>query len=414
MKSDFQYMRTRFYLILLFTWLPFHAVIGLDMRSYLLSAEEEAAELVPTLEIPTANGLLTWFDEPEARFNVSDDDEQSYSIRFRPRFGEERFAEQMIHELESQRRRLIQESILNDALQKRYTVLIDILEQQTEIDYLDEKVDLLRKKINLCRNLVQTYAFDPEQLEIVELEFSEVKQYAKLNAARLETMVRQAGFAGGKMLALLKSRSKWLLPLSELLDIVAPLSDQSDVPDANPRVRNDHTDLRTAQEDLELARKKDNPFLRFLELKYTDKIKNVSEVSLSFAISLGSMKSRYLRREFDIRNAEALLLRRRLEMAHLLRQKHSTIHWLSDQSQAVENILADISLRMSRHHKQDNPRSLLRMKEEQFAQQRRLKELHFQAMRTYIDYLYSSGQLIEQPLRNWLRIEQPFLKGDTE
>ena len=386
----------------------------MDMRSYLLSAEQEAADLVPVFEIPMVYRASAWLDEPEARFDLSDDDEQSYGLRFRPRSFGERSVERTIHHLEIQRLDLKYESIFNDALKKRYMMLIDILAHQEETNYLNQEADLLYAKRNFSRNLVQTTAFDPEQLEAFELELFQLKQQAKLSSARLQTMITQVGFAVNKMSALLASRSDWLIPLSELVDTIAQGNDQADEAESNLRVLNNYTDLRIAQEDLKLARKKNNSFFKFIELNYTDKQNSMSEVRLSFAISLGGSQSGFLGRELDVHYAQSLLLKGQLETTQFLQQKYLTIHWLFDQSKMIQHTIDDINLRMSRRQKVGNPRLVLLLKQERLRQERKLWDTRHQAMRAYIESLHLSGQLVKQPLQNWLRVGRPYLKGDSE
>ena len=407
-------IQTRCVLVFFLVWVPSQALIGADMHAYLLSAEQEASDLVPAFGLPRENRVLTWFDQPEARFEVSDQEEQSYGFRFRPRFGGERSAERTLHELEIQRRDLMYESVLNNALKRRYMALIDILAGQEETEYLIQEVNLLSAKINLSRKLVQTTAFDPTELEMDELEHSQLEQQKTLNSARLETIITQSGFTVDEMSTLLASRSAWLLPLSELVDRVTKMNIPSDDTDSSLPVQIDRTELQMAQEDLNLARKKNKSLLKFMELKYLNKQGDSSEVTLGVAISFGGSKSRFFSRELDVGQAQTSLVSRQLDTAQFLHQKRSTLYWFLDRSKAIQDTIDDISQRISRHQKIGNPHLVLELKQKKLSQERRLSDTRIQALRSYIEFLHSSGQLVEQPLQNWLRVGQPRLKGDQK
>ena len=394
-------------------WLPLQGLIGSEMQSFLLAAEQEAISLVPPIDMRIETGVLTWFDDPEMRFAASDEEEQSYGLRVRPRLSGERSVERAIYELEIQRRSGVYESVLNDFLKTRYMVLIDMLSQQIEIDNLDQKADLLRETITIHQNLVQTTVFDPEELEALELEYLQLEREKKLNMTRLQFFSRSNDLYGDEMATLLATRSDWLLPISDLTDHLTEGTDRSGEVESNLRVQTTYTDLRLAQEILKLARKKNRSFLNFLELRYTEKQNNKSELTFSLAISLGRRKSGLFKREVDVGNAQMMLLKRRLDTERLLAKARSTLRSLVDEAQAIQDTITNIDQRVSRRQIGGNARLVLQLKQERLAQQQGLWKIRLQAVRFYIDYLHISGQLVSPPLRNWLRKGQPLLKDDT-
>ena len=253
-----------FYLNAFVFWFFQAGAAGLDMRTYLLSAEQETSELVRDIEIPREHTIFNWFEEPEVRISINDDDEQVYGFRVRPRFSAEGRIERTVHELKIQQHRLLRKSLLNEALKRRYMMLIEIIAQQEQIELLGQEADLLNTKIKLLKQLVQTKSFDPEQLEIAEYEFSEVENIKTLNSRQLMKRTAQIGFDEAKISSILSSRSNWLVSLSELKDNIGGGTTQSEGIDSNFRIQMLSTNLLLAQQDFELARKKKSSMAKVL------------------------------------------------------------------------------------------------------------------------------------------------------
>ena len=108
-------------------------------------------------------------------------------------------------------------------------------------------------------------------------------------------------------------------------------------------------------------------------------------------------------------NAETILESRRQEISHISHQKRADFAGLIDQSTAIQHLLDELSLRVSRSLETGYPWLTLRLKQERLAQQRKQSELRFQALRNFIEVLHMSGKLSAQPLKNWLSINQPLL-----
>ena len=228
---------------------------------YLLMAEQIASELVPLHLGASSVGTSGWLEEAEFRYSGSDQDDQSYALRVRPKFGAQRSAERNIFQLQAAQHGLSFELVLNDEVKYRYLNLIELTAFHLEVDYLNEQANLSEDAAKIYRSLAQTKEFDFEDLQEAELDYQHFSQQRSLHANRLNRLLRQLELANqGQSSILLDQWFERVASVPELYDIAALNMQESETSTPGLLVREEHLNLQLAQENLRLERSEKDSF----------------------------------------------------------------------------------------------------------------------------------------------------------
>jgi len=405
-------------LLLSIYFLPTQATTQDALLRFLSVAETEIDNLIPDSSLIVPNNV-GWFDQPEARIGTGTNTgsgprerQNSYAVRVRPIFGNQRNAERNLNRLATRQYELDYQTLFNDALENRYYLLIQMLELQTAIEFHNQELDLIRTELDYDQSLIQTDAFDAEHLQELEVEKFQLQQQVTLETERLRILMQESR-APANLVSLLESRSEWLISHEEIIQNSGLEALRAQFPSleesrGNLRVQNDALALDMEEEELKRERAERYPPLRFVELKYTDKSQqqgNEAEATLSFNIPFGGRKNAFTKEVRDIASARTDLLISQRDTIRALNEQRNALQFSVGQLTAINQTISFIDERLVQSENFGSPRMILVLRKERLEQEHQQAQLRLQAMQSYISLLHTSGQLVMPPLRNWLQSE---------
>lgn len=358
------------------------------------AAAETAVGSLPAADRP--GGLNRWLEEAQLR--VSDDpDKHSVGLRVQPKMPSQISAENSILGLRRQQRELSQESDLNDRLMLRYTQWLDLIEQSGRVGALDRARALADAKVSYHRSLAQTDDFQPDALLEAELDLAQFQEQDRMQREHLAALRATVD---------IDPSPDALVPIDEMLNVLALAPEAASGIDK----REGSLALELAKEQARNERAQQGLALDLVQVAVdTDTRSNRDTVGLLVGVRLplGGDNYNSVRRAYDLIEATSELERRIASEQRSVASRRELIGWQKTEADAIGGTLAALDERLERNRQSGDVAVLLTLQEQQMKARERLAEARQRALRYYLDYLHVTGQLAQQPLRNWLTSGQP-------
>ena len=382
-----------------------------EINQFLLGAVAATEQLVPVRTHTDYGGINTWFEGMEMRYSGSDSDKHDIGFRARPKFNGERAAEHQLASLGEARQSLDSTELLSNELERRYLLLIEVIAERAEVELISDRLVIAKDMNELQRSLVQTEAFDAEDLQDAEFEQMQNAQLLMLHSNRLNILLEQIGYSTDR------AESAWsegcagtIPPLGNIVAHAESRTQQSDIALANLDVSRLTMDLQIAEQKLAYDRSKNGSFIKFLEVKHSIDSGRSEETTFGLSIPFGVDRTGLLERERDVNGANMSLLETQSRVALLQSQNMAELRWLLTESTHLKQVANNLAQQLERLKPVGQPGLLLRLQRKSHDQARAIKLNHIRAMRSYITWLSTGGLLVQQPLVNWLSASRPALK----
>ncbi|WP_428356824.1 hypothetical protein [Methyloprofundus sp.] len=296
--------------------------------------------------------------------------------------------------------------MLDSALQKRYVILLKYQEQLSTTQYLFKLSELLAQEISLIQRQVMTDKFNAEKLLDAEGMLVQSSGLAVLNLARLNEIQTLLGLPLDSAETVLDSSGgNWLISFEA---ITGRLADMTEVSQTAPKITDQRLKVEMTQAKNELIKTEQQIGVNLLRFTYKDNKNDETAFQFGINIPLGTQFNR-AESQYQLQKAQAQLDHSIVKVQQSLDEIKKEISWL-----AGEKKLANLQIqRVQKHLKNEalkaTPSLLINLRKQLVEQHKKSTEIKQKALRQYISYLSLSGQLTEQPLRNWIHTGEPEL-----
>jgi hypothetical protein len=293
-------------------------------------------------------------------------------------------------------------------LRERYLTIIDILELEAEVKYLQEKQKIIDFKVKVQNSLSQSSDFDPEELQKLVLELENIIIQLDLARNRLsdriENVLPDIGGNNYDFFPLL------ITPLSiqtVLLNYESILSNIH----AAPEVRLAELDNKLADIKLDLQQSKQRLGIELFEVKYEDKDNSAVGITLGIRLPTGS-NARNFEQYLDKSKADSRYRMISDEVQVTIEKRLSEINWDSRAWQSDKSLMAKIQEMMTQPARLQKPELIADLRTQQLTIERNMFVIHIRILKNYIELLHMTGLLNQYPLKNWLKSGLPPLKAE--
>jgi hypothetical protein len=392
------------------------------INTFLLAAQTELDTVNTTRKnIPELSGLSSWIEESQIRVNAADETQpadlnkgiadvysQSYGIRVKPKAWGQRDAEQKILQLRSHQEDALYNEALNTELSRRYNLILELIAQRNQTDFLLESNELLNKQVQLNRSLVNSAEFNEENLLDVEIAFEQTKDMVDLNLRRLHDLQSQLKIPDNS-----KETLDWLISVPQMHSIMA----QAIEPQQIPEVIKSRLDLEQAKAKNQHKKSTQQLGINLLRFQVDDTDDPKKDLKLGFMVGvnipLGSENFQTAETRHDMYDAHFKLHDSTYTTAQGLDEKRTKMKWLLEEWQVTQKQMDKLNARLEKDYAKSNPQLALALHIEHAKKLKELLDIHQEALTLYIGYLTIAGQLTTQPLRNWLHTKIPTLQPVT-
>jgi hypothetical protein len=364
---------------------------GISANQFLRQAMVDTPVYSPPTSSNRPGGLNRWFNDATVRLS-DDPDNRSYGLRMSPKMPRQISAEKAILGLRRQQRELSMQTDLNDRLMLHYEQWLDLVEQQSRVDALEQARALADTDVSYQRSLAQTSDFRPNALLEAELSLARHLEQDRVQRARLTTtraaldIERQPG---------------GLIPIEEMLRVLS----EAPVAEANMGQRVELLALELARQKARLDRAQQGWALDLMQVELANDLSSNRDTVgflVGVRVPLGGASFNTAQRQYDVIDATSDLERRTLAAQRGAANRRELLSWRKAEADAIRDTLTAIDERLQRARQSSDIAVLLTVQWEQVKARDRLAEVEQLASRHYLEYLHLSGQLAQQPLRNWL------------
>jgi hypothetical protein len=384
------------------------------LDNFLLAALTDVDELNDLKTPLTLEGLSLWIEEAQVRvrtrsaqdFDYSNNTKESYGLRIKPKAWGQREAEQHILSLRSKQQDVKQQQALNKAFTQRYLILLELIAQQNQTRQLLLSETLLEKEVRLNRLLFSSEEVSAEKLLDAEVALEQAKAMAKLSLRRLNTLQATLQFSEDSRESLINPDNlAWLITLPELQsELSKKVNDQT-----APAIQQAQLQLELAQAERQQAKSMQQLGINLIDLQFQDAKQDNMAFMVGINIPLGSETFKTTVKQYDVADSTIELMTKTNAATQTLTEQLQKINWLLDEWNLAQTQYKQIVTRLQKDYTKNNPALTLTLKKILFKHSKELSTLHQQALTLYINYLALSGQLAQQPLRNWISKGNPEL-----
>lgn len=401
-------------IVLTFSTLGVAATPALD--KFLLAAQSDINILNDPDATAALEGVSEWIESSEVRVRSKINEEfndrsrsESYAVRVKPKAWGQRDAEQAVLALRTNQQHVNNEQLLNAALNRRYLILLELIAQQNHTRLLFLSTTLFEKEVNINRAQVNSKEFDAEKLLDSEVALEQGSAAAQFNLKRLNALQTQLNLPLDTKESLIEPENMdWLIMLPEIQALMSNgLEEQSTL-----ATRESQLKLSIAQAELQQLKTTQQLGIDLLGFEYQDsKLDSVDFMTFMVGINLplGSENYKTTAKRRDVSEINQELGNTLYAAKQNLNDKSIKINWLIDEWHFTQTQIKQISARLQKAYAKTNPLLSVALQKEQLKQLKDLTNIHQQALSVYINYLTVSGQLIQQPLRNWITKGTPVL-----
>jgi len=381
-------------------------------NDFLLAAESELNTSFKGGDTEEITSLTSWVDNAQIRVNTSasenltfKNNEQSYELRVKPKAWGQRDLENDILKLKLKQQNNTYHSTLNAALQKRYLKLLDYLGRKNTTRYLLNSSKLLTQEIELLQSQLLGDNFKAETLLDTENILQQSKSMAVINLMRLNAFQTQLRLPLKNADDLLKSSNGWLLSVADIADTISIINNAHQ---SAPEIIDSQLQLEMTRAENQKIKAEQQLGINFLKFAYNDRNNDGMEFQVGINIPLGnqfdSVESHHQQYA-----AQSDLNNNLNNMQQKLASIQNKIRWLVQEQGIVHSQMKRVHNHLQKDYAKSNPSLMLSLRKELLSHNKKEADIHQKALSYYISFLALSGQLAQQPLRNWIQQGTPVL-----
>lgn len=351
-----------------------------------------------------------FLNEVEFRTKIDqfESEKQTYAIRLKPNgWGEARDGE-IVYHTSLRYNEAQHDLLLNNALKKRYNLIIDYLHQQQMIVLNDALMLLYEERVNVLKQSADNLNFNPNELidaenDVIQSQLDQIN--LKNNIVNIEDEIRRNTIISDPI----------IFDTAGMVDIGQIGRNIESISMAEER---EHVHIEEARLNWELAgamyqleQSENRKYLTYIEAAYdTDKRQNFDKAfSIEFGISIPFVNPNRLdtnRRTLNTLKAVSDYANLKREVteknAILLRDIKRLINQYGVLQEKKESSKSQSSLDIYRRMDGVNPLILLKFKESILKTDIAIQTITYQVYKKYVSFLDVSGRLFDKPLKNYL------------
>jgi len=333
-----------------------------------------------------------WTDDMNFRI----DSNNSYSLRMRPKFGDERQAETSIYNANRQKKKIYNQKALNDDLLQRYLNVLDIIDLKLNHIHLKKSKSLLEAKFEAERSLSKSTDFDTERMQTLVYELDRTSSQLTLIDQRIEMLMDSIEVARTENSNALVSR---LINPGYIYNTVEYYNEQILNVKSMPAVKLAELDKKISQSRLELLESQESFGLDLVELE----LAGVDSVGVMFGFRFPDRNTaKRLDRNSDKSKSYIDYMSTHSRMNSSLSRKLSDIKWDYSAWESDHNALQKLEKIISTPRKIQDYGVMINLKNQQLALSKNIDIIHIRMIKNFIELLHMSGLLSQSSFKNWL------------
>ncbi len=382
------------------------------INDFLLTAGLELNTSFKRGDTEEITSLTSWVDNAQIRVNTTASENltfknnaQSYELRVKPKAWGQRDLENDILKLRLAQRNNNFHSTLNAALQNRYLKLLDYLNRKNTTRYLLKSSKLLTQEIELLQSQLLSDNFKAENLLDTENMLQQSKSMAVLNLERLNAFQTQLRLPLNNADDLLNSSNGWHLSVADIANTISTINNAHQ---SSPEIVDSQLQLEMTRAENQKIKTEQQLGINFVKFAYNDRNNDGIEFQVGINIPLGnqfdSVESHH--QQFA---AQSDLNNNVNNMKQTLAAIQNKIRWLVQEQGIVHSQMKRVQNHLQKDYTKSNPSLTLSLRKELLSHNKKESDIHQKALSYYISFLALSGQLAQQPLRNWIQQGTPEL-----
>ncbi len=383
-----------------------------SINDFLLAAESELNTPFNKASSEEMTLLTSWVENAQIRVNTAasqnltfNNNAQSYELRVKPKAWGQRDLENNILRLRLAQQNNIYHTTLNAALQKRYLILLDYLGQRNRIHNLLKSSKLLRQEIKLLQNQLLSDNFKAEKLLDAEDMLQQSKSMADLNLKRLNVLQAQLGLPLDNADDLLNSNTNWLISLT---DINHTISTANNAHQSSPDIVDSQLKLEITRTKIKKVKTEQQLGINLMKFAYNDRKNDDMEFQVGINIPLGNQFNT-AESHHNLYTAKSELNSNLNNIKQALATIRNKLNWLVQEQEIVLSQIKRIQNHLQKDYAKSNPLLTISLHKELLAYHKKESDINQKALAYYINFLALSGQLAQQPLKNWIQQGTPEL-----
>ena len=346
-------------------------------------------------------GISAWINKSEVNWGSDDlgnldDHKLSYEIGLKNR--EQLRTEQELLNLSQKQSQLKLSTYLEKKLFQRYLSLIDLMSEQNQRRYLQQKHALANSELNNWKLKINGDDFRADKLQQADLTLDNVWGEMLENGGSIEQL---RGSSGIRQL-------EKTLSIHHMLATTNRILKTGEYKKNNGSIKQADMDIRYAAKQAQRNSAKQKLSLNSFKLDY-DKNDDDFGVSLGVRIPLSQNSYERLQEKQRLHYAGLEAQNIRLKIAEQLREKQNQLRLLSHQWQSMIKVENKINARITRLSSSTNLDLIFDLKGHLLEVQKRKERTKTQALREYIGFLNKAEMLSAKPYRNWILVRNPRL-----
>ena len=381
---------------------------------FILDAHTEAVSATSaTLRSPEIKGMNYWVEDIQLRQSTEFTNSPfgrgaspTYQVRVTPKAWGQTQAEQAVLQLRSEEQEVQHKQALNSALYRRYQLLVDLMAQYAAVQQLINSFSLLNAEVQISRSLVGGRDFNTKLLE-TEVAVARTQGLIQVGLQRLNFLRAQIGLppdTEGQVIA--QNRPDWFIDYPQIQEAMRLELDPQQILGVS------ETRLQMERISLEdnVLKTKQRFGIAALSADYTfsaNRSSNSAQIMLSLNIPLGADNFKSIDNRYALQEAQNAYAQRLAADTYALRIMRLNMLQLLQEWDLTKVSLQKNTARLASNGAKTDPELALTLRLEQSRQIKDQGDLEQKIMVTYVEYLYRSGLLAAQPLRNWIRRDSP-------
>lgn len=401
--------------MLLMIGMPIYVLANDPYHQYLKTAQIDVNAIsYSELGSLDMNTIASWVEDAQFRFNTGTPANNvdikknalSYEFRLKPKAWGQRTIEKDIIKTHMDQQDFAYQQLLSAALQQRYLNLIEYFQQHSKLRNLLALFELLKQESVLIQSELSSEHFDPEKFLDTEEALKQSHSMIELYLRRLNALQSELGLPQDSMDSM-KSNSNinWVLNASEIRRTTLTKQHQEYL---SPTVLDAQMKLQLSQSESQLLKVKQQLGINLLKLEYSDRSIDEMAFQMGINIPLGtsfdSSKSQH-----NLHLAKSQLNNSKAKTKQLLTEILQQISWLAEDWEMVKNQTERNKKYLQKDYAKTNPFLAINLQKENINNTQKIADTNRKTLTLYVRYLALSGQLVQQPLRNWIRQGTPFL-----
>lgn len=408
-------MRQSIIVAALTLWQPVIAATPASaVESFILGAQTEVTWPESAgQQIPGMSGLSSWVEDVQIRQNTqstinpfASGASTAYQFRLTPKAWGQRAAEQGVLSVRAGLQEAQSKDALNGALYRRYLVLLDHFAQRAATQHLIVSSGLLEGEVQINRSLVGSREFSAKKLLDAEVALARSQGLAGISLRRLNTLRAQLSLPPRTEAQVLsESKPEWFIDHRQIRQTIG----QELSPEQLPAITRSRLEAQRIGFEADVIKARQRLGIVSISAEVvvgannSNSSDNRSQFTVSVNIPLGSGNFKSIDSRYALQEAQVAYQQRQAADLHSLGlMRTSMLQWL-EEWELVQASLQKNAGRLTTSAVKTDPELALTLRTEQIRQLKELADVEQKAVAAYIDYLYLSGLLAEQPLRNWIR-----------